>query len=47
MIVTDRDALQPVRVGLEIAVGADEAYGAKYELEAAERLFGSHDTLTR
>jgi uncharacterized protein YbbC (DUF1343 family)/CubicO group peptidase (beta-lactamase class C family) len=47
MIVTDRAAIRPVRVGVEIAAMLNKLYGAKYELEAAERLFGSKDGLTR
>ena len=41
MVVTDRTALRPVRVGVEIASALSGLYGAKYDLEAAERLFGS------
>ena len=47
MIVTDRTALRPVRVGVEIAAMLHKLYGAKYELEAAERLFGSKEGLAR
>ncbi len=47
MIVTDRSALRPVRLGLEVASMLHKLYGAKYELESAERLFGSRDTLMR
>ncbi len=47
MIVTDRLALRPVRVGAEIASLLHKMYGAQYELEAAERLLGSKDVLTR
>jgi hypothetical protein len=47
MIVTDRLALRPVRVGLEIASALSKAYGAKFELETTERLIGSKDTITR
>jgi uncharacterized protein YbbC (DUF1343 family)/CubicO group peptidase (beta-lactamase class C family) len=47
MIVTDRAAIRPVRVGVEIAAILNKLYGAKYELEAAERLFGSKDGLAR
>ena len=47
MIVTDRAAIRPVRVGVEIAAMLHKLYGAKYELEAAERLFGSKDGLAR
>ncbi len=47
MIVTDRTALRPVRVGLEIAVLLNKLYGAKFDLESAERLFGSKEGLAR
>jgi uncharacterized protein YbbC (DUF1343 family) len=47
MVVTDRAALRPVRVGLELAAMLSKLYGAKYELESAERLLGSRETLTR
>jgi uncharacterized protein YbbC (DUF1343 family) len=47
MVVTDRLALRPVRVGVEIAAMLHKLYGAKFELEAAERLFGSKDGLSR
>ena len=47
MVVTDRMALRPVRLGVEIAAMLHKLYGAKYELESAERLFGSKDGLTR
>jgi uncharacterized protein YbbC (DUF1343 family)/CubicO group peptidase (beta-lactamase class C family) len=47
MVVTDRRALRPVRLGAEIAAALSRLYGAKYELEAAEKLFGSKDALTR
>ncbi len=47
MIVTDRSALRPVRVGLELAAMLHRLYGARFELELAERLFGSKDGLAR
>jgi uncharacterized protein YbbC (DUF1343 family) len=47
MIVTDRTAVRPVRVGVEIAAMLNKMYGAKYELESAERLFGSREGLAR
>jgi uncharacterized protein YbbC (DUF1343 family)/CubicO group peptidase (beta-lactamase class C family) len=47
MIVTDRAAIRPVRVGVEVAAMVHRLYGAKYELEAAERLFGSKEGLAR
>jgi uncharacterized protein YbbC (DUF1343 family) len=47
MVVTDRLALRPVRVGAEIAGALARLHGAQYELEAAERLFGSKEHLAR
>ena len=47
MIITDRLALRPVRLGVEIAAMLHKLYGATFELEAAERLFGSKETLSR
>jgi uncharacterized protein YbbC (DUF1343 family)/CubicO group peptidase (beta-lactamase class C family) len=47
MIVTDRLALHPVRVGLEIAAMLHKMYGAKYELESTERLFGLREGIAR
>lgn len=47
MIVTDRIALRPVRVGLEVAAALNKLYGAQYELEATERLFGLKDAAAR
>jgi uncharacterized protein YbbC (DUF1343 family)/CubicO group peptidase (beta-lactamase class C family) len=47
MIVTDRLALRPVRLGVEIAALLHKQYGARFELEAAERLFGSREGLAR
>jgi uncharacterized protein YbbC (DUF1343 family)/CubicO group peptidase (beta-lactamase class C family) len=47
MVVTDRTALRPVRLGVELASALHRLYGAKYELEPAERLFGSRDVVTR
>jgi uncharacterized protein YbbC (DUF1343 family) len=47
MIVTDRAVIRPVRVGVEVASMLHKLYGAKYELEAADRLFGSKEGLTQ
>ena len=45
MVVTDRGALRPVRVGAEIAAALSRLYGAKYEIDAGARLFGSATNL--
>jgi uncharacterized protein YbbC (DUF1343 family)/CubicO group peptidase (beta-lactamase class C family) len=47
LIVTDRTALRPVRLGVEIAALLHKLYGAAFELDAAERLFGSREGLAR
>ncbi|MGE5244907.1 MAG: serine hydrolase [Betaproteobacteria bacterium] len=47
LIVTDRRAVRPVRVGLEIAAALSRLYGATFELEKALTLFGSAETLKR
>ena len=47
MVITDRVALRPVRVGAEIAAALSRLYGAKYEIAAAARLFGSAENLAR
>ena len=47
IIVTDRTALRPVRVGLEIASVLTRLYPTQYQPELAARLFGSRDTITR
>lgn len=47
MVVTDRSALRPVRVGVEIASALYKLYGDKYTIDTAERLFGSKDALVR
>jgi uncharacterized protein YbbC (DUF1343 family) len=47
MVVTDRLALRPVRVGAEIAAALSKLHGAQYQIDAAARLFGSADNLAR
>jgi len=47
MIVTDRQALRPVRVGLEIASALSKLYRAQYKIEPTDRLFGSRASITR
>ena len=47
MIVTDRNALRPVRVGLEVASALHQLHGDTFDIDAAARLFGSHATLAR
>ena len=45
LIVTDRDRLQPVRVGLELASALSRLYGQQFRLEDAALLFGSKATI--
>ena len=47
MIVTDHAALQPVRVGLEIAGALARLFGDAYQIENTDRLLGSRDSLER
>jgi len=47
MIVTDRTVMHPVRVGVEVASALNKLYAAKFELESADRLFGSKEGLAR
>ena len=47
LVVTDRAALRPVRVGLEVASALARLYPSQYQLASAARLFGSRDTLAR
>jgi CubicO group peptidase (beta-lactamase class C family) len=45
--VTDRAALRPVRVGLEIAAALLRLYGGQYQTAEAEALAGSKEALAR
>jgi len=47
LVVTDRAALRPVRVGLEIASALARMYPAQYQVDPTGRLFGSKDTIAR
>jgi len=47
IVVTDREAVRPVRVGLEIAAALEGLHGDVFDLEAAGRLFGSAEGLRR
>ena len=46
-VVTDRDALRPVRLGLEVAAALHRLHGNAFELDAVARLFGSRAMLAR
>ena len=47
MVVTDRAALRPVRVGVEIAGALQKLYGSQFDLEASARLLGSKESIAR
>jgi uncharacterized protein YbbC (DUF1343 family)/CubicO group peptidase (beta-lactamase class C family) len=47
MVITNRSALQPVRVGLEIAAMLSTMFGEKYDFSTTWRLFGTADPLER
>lgn len=47
MVITNRVALQPVRMGLEIAGALATMFGDKYDFETTWRLFGNADPLER
>jgi len=47
VVVTDRAALRPVRVGIEIASILHALYGAQFDLDAAASLLGSKETIAR
>ena len=47
MVITNRSALQPVRVGLEIAGALFTLFGEQYQLENTELLLGSRESFER
>jgi uncharacterized protein YbbC (DUF1343 family)/CubicO group peptidase (beta-lactamase class C family) len=47
MVITNRAALQPVRVGLEIAAALWKLYGEQYKMENTDRLYGPRQQLER
>lgn len=47
MVITDRGALRPVRVGVEIAAALLTLFPGQFDLERAASLFGSTDGLRR
>jgi len=47
VIVTDRDRLKPVRVGLEIAAALTRRHGDQFKLDDAAYLFGSKAMLEK
>jgi len=47
MIVTDRAALRPARLGLELAAALHRLFPQQFEIDAAARLLGSREALER
>jgi uncharacterized protein YbbC (DUF1343 family)/CubicO group peptidase (beta-lactamase class C family) len=47
MVITNRSALQPVRLGLEMAAALWKLYGNRYSMENTDRLLGSRKALER
>jgi uncharacterized protein YbbC (DUF1343 family)/CubicO group peptidase (beta-lactamase class C family) len=46
-VVTDREALRPVALGLEVATALARLYPSRYTLNVTDRLLGSRTTVTR
>ncbi len=44
-LVTERDVVRPVRLGLEVASALHRLYGDRFDLEAVTTLFGSRETV--
>jgi uncharacterized protein YbbC (DUF1343 family)/CubicO group peptidase (beta-lactamase class C family) len=47
LVVTNRDALRPVRVGIEIAAALQKLYPDKYDFKNTVRLIGAQSTVDR
>jgi uncharacterized protein YbbC (DUF1343 family) len=47
IVATDRDALRPVRLGLEIGAALQRLYGDRFDLDAAAAQYGSRSDLAR
>jgi uncharacterized protein YbbC (DUF1343 family)/CubicO group peptidase (beta-lactamase class C family) len=47
IVITDRNAVRPVRVGVELASALLKLFPGKFEVDVAARLFGSTDGLRR
>jgi uncharacterized protein YbbC (DUF1343 family) len=47
VIITDRNALRPVRVGVEIAAAILKQHPGQLQIDLAHRLFGSADSIAR
>ncbi|MBI3262683.1 MAG: DUF1343 domain-containing protein, partial [Acidobacteria bacterium] len=47
ILLLDREAIRPVRVGLEIAAALRRLHPSQFQLDPTERLLGSHDAIER
>ena len=47
IVVTDREAVRPVRVGVEISSALFKLFSGSYQIDAAAHLFGSAANITR
>jgi uncharacterized protein YbbC (DUF1343 family)/CubicO group peptidase (beta-lactamase class C family) len=47
ILITDREAVRPVRVGVEIAAALLKLFPGQFQIDLARRLFGSTDGLDR
>jgi uncharacterized protein YbbC (DUF1343 family) len=47
VVTTDREALRPVRMGVEIAAALVRLHGSQFEIDRTARLLGSRDTIGR
>jgi uncharacterized protein YbbC (DUF1343 family)/CubicO group peptidase (beta-lactamase class C family) len=47
IVITDRNAVRPVRVGVEIAAALHQLFPGRFEIDLAQRLYGSVAGLTR
>ena len=47
ILITDRESVRPVRVGIEIASALLKLFPGQLQIDLARRLFGSIDGLTR
>jgi uncharacterized protein YbbC (DUF1343 family) len=47
MVITDRTALRPARLGLEVAGALARLFGDAYNIENTDRLLGSRESLER
>jgi len=46
-VITDRNAVRPMRVGVELASALHQLFPGAFEIDLAQRLYGSVAGLTR